>query len=112
MPTVFGSSDPLKDRTVLHGGNATILRIFTHTDIYRAAAAHDTYLPIRRTLRFGYFGFGRGTLPNRRQLQKTLRAILESQEETRLENYKKSFTFLRGHEDGLEIGRASCRERV
>jgi len=44
------------------------------------------------------------TLPNRRQLQKTLRAILESQEETRLENYKKSFTFLRGHESGLAAG--------
>ena len=44
------------------------------------------------------------TPPNRRQLHKTLRAILESQEETRLENYKKAFTFLRGHESGLAAG--------
>lgn len=44
------------------------------------------------------------TLPNRRQLRKTLTAILESQEETRRENYKKEFTFLRGHESGLAAG--------
>ncbi len=44
------------------------------------------------------------TPPNRRQLQKTLRAILESQEETRLEHFKNSFTFLRGHESGLAAG--------
>ena len=57
MPTIFGCGDPLKGRTVLHGGNATILRAVAHADIYRAAAAHDAYLPVRRTF---CFGFGRG----------------------------------------------------
>lgn len=44
------------------------------------------------------------TAPNKVLLQKTADAILESQEEARRENYKKSFSRLIGHDLGLAAG--------
>ena len=44
------------------------------------------------------------TEPNKRQYRKMASAILESQDETRRENYRKSFCHLTGHDSGLAAG--------
>ena len=44
------------------------------------------------------------TDPNKRQLRKVADAILESQEETRKENYRQSYCVLTGHDSGLAAG--------
>ena len=44
------------------------------------------------------------TNPNKRQLHSIVRAIVDSQEETRRENYRKNFCHLVGHDAGLAAG--------
>ena len=41
VPAVFSGGHPLKGRSVLYGGDAAILRVVAHTDVDRAAAAHN-----------------------------------------------------------------------
>ena len=44
MPAVLSGGDPFKGRTILHGSNASVLGVVTHTDVDGAAAAHDADL--------------------------------------------------------------------
>ena len=60
MPAVSGGGDPFESRAVLHRGDAAILRVVAHTNVDRAAAAHDAHLLADGHRLFGRVGVRRG----------------------------------------------------